>query len=103
MKVSKVTVWSRKGKRAGKEKIGKGAVKNTGKESTALRDTSSEEEMEEEEGNKEDSPIGQGFMNTSDEEGCNLPDDSDEYTEEEHNSLIRELMKKIMMRLSMKL
>ncbi|KAK9121020.1 hypothetical protein Syun_018637 [Stephania yunnanensis] len=58
MKVSKVTVGSRKGKKARKEKIGKGAVKNAGKESTALRDTSFEEEMEEEEGNEEDRPIG---------------------------------------------
>ncbi|KAK9095020.1 hypothetical protein Scep_026489 [Stephania cephalantha] len=43
---------------AKREKIGNGVVKNAGKESSALRDISSEEEMEEVEGNEKDSSIG---------------------------------------------
>ncbi|KAK9095019.1 hypothetical protein Scep_026488 [Stephania cephalantha] len=83
---------------AKREKIGKGVVKNTGKESTALIDTSSKEEMEEVEGNEKDSSIGQEFFITFDDEGGNLPFDSYEYMEEEDNNLFDGVMKKMMMK-----
>ncbi|KAK9107474.1 hypothetical protein Syun_023485 [Stephania yunnanensis] len=60
--------WVREGKKGYQGKLGKSVVKNAGKESTTLRDTSFEEEMEEDEGNEKNSHIGQGFMDTSDGE-----------------------------------
>ncbi|KAK9095017.1 hypothetical protein Scep_026486 [Stephania cephalantha] len=84
---------------AKREKIGKGVVKNTGKESTALIDTSSKEEMEEVEGNEKDSSIGQEFFITFDDEGGNdgqvaqsgeVADQSDNESNEEEGSSTKE-------------
>ncbi|KAK9130192.1 hypothetical protein Sjap_010679 [Stephania japonica] len=68
-KVSRATAGLGTGKNVRKGKIGNGAVKNVGKESTALTNSSSEEENEE--GNEEDDHIGRGLMDTSNEEGGN--------------------------------
>ncbi|KAK9111512.1 hypothetical protein Scep_019031 [Stephania cephalantha] len=99
-KVSNVTTGSGKGKKAGNEKIGKGAMKNAGKESTALRDT--EEEMEEEEGNEEDSLIGQDLWILLMMKEVIYQITQTSTQKKRITTQLMELMKKKMMRLLMK-